>query len=105
VLDGPDGPVTDNKDMLKIATDYYKDLFKIETRPDIRLQDTFFSDKEKVSLEENIMLGSAFTKEEVKIAVFGSYADGAPGPDGLYFMFYQKFWDVIKKDLINMFNA
>jgi hypothetical protein len=41
----------------------------------------------------------------VKTAVFGSYADGAPGPDGIPFMFYQKFWDVIKLDLINMFNA
>jgi hypothetical protein len=51
------------------------------------------------------MLGSVFTEEEVKIAVFGSYADGAPGPDGIPFMFYQKFWEVIKDDLISMFNA
>jgi mannosylglycoprotein endo-beta-mannosidase len=104
VLDGPDGPVT-NKDMLKIATNCYKDLFKYETRPDIRLEDTFFSENEKVSLEENIMLGSAFTEEQVNIGVFGSYVDGAPGPDGLSFMFYQKFWDIIKKDLIDMSNA
>jgi hypothetical protein len=77
VLDGPQGPVTENKDMLKVATDYYRDLFKQEARPAIRLQDTFFSEDEKVSLGENIMLGSAFTEEEDKIAVFGSYADGA----------------------------
>jgi hypothetical protein len=91
--------------MLKVATDFYRDLFKKENRPDIRLQDNFFSEDEKITLEENIMLGSAFTEEEVKTAVFGSYADGAPGPDGIPFMFYQKFWDVIKLDLINMFNA
>jgi hypothetical protein len=72
VLDGPDGPITDSKDMLKVATDYYKDLLKYEIRPDIRLHDTFFSENDKVSLEENIMLGSAFTEEEVKVAVFGS---------------------------------
>jgi hypothetical protein len=42
------------------------------------------------------MLGSAFTEEEVRVAVFGSYADGAPGPDGLSFMFYQKLWDITK---------
>jgi hypothetical protein len=51
------------------------------------------------------MLGSAFTDEEVRKVVFGSYADGAPSPDGLSFMFYQKFWDIIKEDLIAMFNA
>jgi hypothetical protein len=37
------------------------------------------------------MLGSEFTKEEVREAVFGSYADVAPGPDGMYFMFYHTF--------------
>jgi hypothetical protein len=30
------------------------------------------------------MLGGRFSLEEVKEAVFGSYADGAPGPDGLF---------------------
>jgi hypothetical protein len=105
VLDGPDGPVTENKDMLKVATDYYKNLFKYENRPTLGLQDNFFADNEKVTLEENIMLGNASTEEEMKIAVFGSYVDGAPGPDGLSFMFYQKFWDIIKKDLIDMSNA
>jgi hypothetical protein len=77
--------------MFKVAINYCKDLFKFGNRPDIRLQDNFFSDDEKVYVEENIMLGSAFTEEEVREAVFGSYVDGAPGPDGLSFMFYQKF--------------
>jgi trehalose utilization protein len=33
----------------------------------------FFLLEEKVTLEENDMLGSRFTLEEVKEAVFGSY--------------------------------
>lgn len=49
------------------------------------------------------MLQAPFTEKEVKDAVFGSYADGAPGPDGLSFMFYQRFWEVIKHDLMAMF--
>ena len=40
--------------------------------------------------------------EEVKEAVFGSYAEGAPGPDGFSFPFYQKFWNIIKDDLVNL---
>jgi hypothetical protein len=77
--------------MLKVATYYYKDIFKFDDRPDIKLKDDFFSKKEKVIAEENIMLGSVFTEEELKEVVFGSFADGGPRPDGLSFMFYQTF--------------
>jgi hypothetical protein len=38
-----DGPVTDNKDMLKIASDYYRDLFSFENKLDIKLKADFFS--------------------------------------------------------------
>jgi hypothetical protein len=50
------------------------------------------------------MLESRFSKDEIREAVFSSYADGAPGPDGLSFMFYQCFWEVVKNDLITLFE-
>jgi hypothetical protein len=105
VLDGPDGPVTKTKDMLGIAMDYYKDLFGSEDRPDIRLKQDFFSANERVKVDENEMLSRSFSEEEIREAVFSFYADGAPGLDGLSFMFYHTFSDVVKKDLIDMFNA
>jgi hypothetical protein len=37
--------------------------------------------------------------------LFGSYADGAPRPDGIPFFFYQKYWEVICEDLMNLFDA
>jgi hypothetical protein len=90
--------------MLTVATDYYKDLFKWEARPDIRLDQDFFTSEEKVTSEENDSLDCRFTLDEIREAVFGSYADGAPGPDGLSFMFYLHFWDIIKFDLLEMFD-
>ena len=50
-------------------------------------------------------LETPFSGEEIKEALFGSYADGAPGPDGLSFAFYQNYWDIVKNNLIEMFDA
>lgn len=105
VLEGPDGPVEENENMIKIAVDFYKDLFKKENRGNIELEQDFWDENEKVSVEENLELEASFTEEEVKEAVFSCYSDGAPGPDGLPFIFYQKYWDIVKGDLINMVNA
>jgi hypothetical protein len=50
------------------------------------------------------MLDADFTEQEVKDAVFGSYAEGAPGPDGFPFLFSQYFWNLVKHDLLLMVN-
>lgn len=36
--------------------------------------------------------------------MFGCYAEGAPRPDGIPFLFYQKFWSVVKDDLVDLFR-
>src|SRR4051812_20175119 len=90
--------------MLKVDTDFYKDLFKKEERPNIRLCHDFFSEEDKISADENLSLSAPFMEEEIKDAVFGSYGEGAPGPDGLSFLFYQNYWDIIKMDLLCMFQ-
>ena len=41
-LDGPDGPISDTKDMLHIASNFYKDLFKYEPRNGFKLSKDFF---------------------------------------------------------------
>ena len=41
-LVGPDGPTSDTRDMLKIASDFYKDLFKKEDRGGFNLRQDFF---------------------------------------------------------------
>jgi hypothetical protein len=43
-----------------------------------------------------------FSEKEIKEAIFSSYPAGAPSPDGLPFLFYQKFWDLIKTDFCRM---
>lgn len=57
-----------------------------------------------MSREENDVLTKPFSKEEIKSVVFSCYAEGALGLDGVSFLFYQRFWDLIKNDLLAMFN-
>jgi hypothetical protein len=92
VLEGPLGAeVVETPDMLKLAVDYYKNLFGKEERLDISLMDSFWEPDDFVNEEENAMFDAPFSEDEIKEAVFGSYAEGAPGPDGFSFLFYQKF--------------
>jgi hypothetical protein len=54
--------------------------------------------------EENECIEARFTEDEIKRAVFESYPGGAPDPDGISFMVYQHFWELIKDDLIEIFD-
>jgi hypothetical protein len=54
--------------------------------------------------DQNIDLEAPFSEEEVMKAIFDSYSDGALGPDGLPFLFYQHFWDMLKDDLMAIFK-
>lgn len=102
-LEGPQGTATETKDMIEVASSFYKDLFCFEDREGFSLAQDFFSEGEKVTAADNSVLQAPFSEQEVKKVVFDSYADGAPGPDGLSFMFYQHFWELIKSDLMALF--
>jgi hypothetical protein len=103
-IEGPERVMNSTKDIIKVATQYYNELFKFEPRPKINISNSFFFEGEKVSEGENAVLEDRFTEEEIKKVVFESFPDGALGPDGVSFTFYQHFWDVIKGDLLEMFD-
>jgi hypothetical protein len=84
--------------------DYYKNMFSWESRGAAALGEQFWDAEDLVTPKENRGLIAPFSEQEVKEAVFGSYAKGAPGPDGLLFLFYQKIWDTIKDDLLKLVN-
>jgi hypothetical protein len=76
--------------MLKHAVEFYKTLFGKEPKENIRIGEDFWEEDELVTTKENAMLEAPFYEDEIKKAIDDSYAEGAPGPDGFSFLFYQK---------------
>lgn len=54
--------------------------------------------------EENEFLTAAFKEKEIRDAVFQMKHNKASCPDGFLTEFCQFFWDVMKENLIDMFN-
>jgi hypothetical protein len=92
----------DTPNMINHAKDLYKKMFGFEPRSEISLSEDFRNIDEMVSLEDRKMLEFEFSKEEIKRAIDGSYVEGAPGHYGFSFLFYQRFWQLIKSDFMAM---
>ena len=96
-LEGPTGLVYDQKGMMQIAVEFYKKLFDKEDDVSVKLSANFWDEQDKVTLEENSSLIVPFSEDEIKEAIFSCYPEGAPSLDGIPFLFYQKFWNLVKK--------
>jgi hypothetical protein len=90
----------DNGKMLKHATTFYKRLFGGGTKR---------KDSSGWRLLKRVWKSYPWRKSNFgkwdnwrrdKRAIDGSYSDGALGPDGFSFLFYQKFWETIKGDFM-----
>lgn len=89
---------------MDIALNFYKNLFAAEAFAGVHLASDFWDREDLVSREGNEMLELSFSENEIKDAIFSCCLEGAPSPDDLPFLFYQKFWNVVKKDIIALFD-
>jgi hypothetical protein len=81
--------VESTQEMFDVAVDFYKNLFGKEDKMDINLDEDFWESDDLVTVAENNFLDQPFSEDEIKEAVFGSYADGPP--DGFSFFVLSKF--------------
>ena len=93
-----------NAELLAHATKYYKTLFGPAEGNSFPLDPTLWNAKEKVSMEENDKLSSHFTEDEIKFALFSMEKNKAAGPDKIPIEFYQTCWDIIKGDIMELFE-
>jgi hypothetical protein len=103
VLDGPEGPVNVTKDVLKVASNFYKDLLGWEAKADIHKSDDFFSPSEKITISENESLEKIFRNNEIRRRSLDPMLMGHLVLM-VFLHLYQNFWDIIKEYLIEMFN-
>jgi hypothetical protein len=71
-----------------LAADFYKLLFKEESRRHFSLDGGFWDPESMIGELDKIELERPFSEEEIREAVFSSYSEGSPWPDGLPFLFY-----------------
>jgi hypothetical protein len=62
-LESPTGLVHDQKGMMKVAVDFYKNLFAKEEDPGLTLENSFLEKEDKVSNEENNFLTAPFLEK------------------------------------------
>ncbi len=91
------------KEMRMIAMDFYKELFG-EQKCDVSSMDFLFKDLPKLNTEQQKELDSEITIHELSKAVQQLSIAKAPCIDGLPAEFYKHFWNMIKEDLLEVFN-
>ena len=58
----------------------------------------------QISLSEAEALELPFFEVEIYAALMGMNGDKAPGPDGFTIAFWQKCWEIVKEDVLDMFK-
>jgi mannosylglycoprotein endo-beta-mannosidase len=90
-----------DEEILDHATNY-KELFGPSDSPLFQMNPDCWEPHEKISAEENELLSSPFSMDELKKVVFSMEKNTPPGPDHIHVEFYQAGWDVTKEDLLDM---
>jgi hypothetical protein len=103
-LEQDKGTIVGQENLKIYISEYYKKLFGPPCGSGCTLLETVTHDIPQLSQEENEILISDFTEKEIHDAIMQMEKNKAPGPDGFPAEFYQKFWGILKDDLMLMFK-
>ena len=99
-----DQEIVGTPQLLEHATSYYKSLFGPASSSTISLNSGLWDDAPKISLEDNDFLCRPFSEDEIKYALFQMEHSKAAGPDAIPIEFFQICWEIIKADIMEMFD-
>lgn len=103
IKDG-DATIMGDKKLLDYATAYYKDLFGPASGNLFHPDPDLWKPHENITTQDNEVLCKPFSEEEIKVALFQMKTNKAAGPDSIPIEFYQVCWDVVKYDIVQMFD-
>ena len=89
---------------MKHATDFYKNLFGPESGNPFPLAENLWDRGELASESDNELLTGPFSEKEIKDALFQMEKNKATSPDKILIEFYQCCWEVIKQDILDLFQ-
>ncbi|KAL8155863.1 hypothetical protein AgCh_001059 [Apium graveolens] len=85
--------------LANVIVDYFSEIF---ASSEVRWQEVIECIHPTISENDNIELLQEITGEEVRKALFSMNLDKSPGPDGMTPAFYQKYWQVMGRDVIQL---
>ena len=84
--------VTNQKEMSREILEYYRDIYEGTHHSGSPAE--YLADQLQIQNEKLIMLESGITLQELSVSLHSS-ADSAPGPDGLPYSVYKRFWHLL----------
>ena len=95
---------TDNKNILSILEAFYTELFSKETT-DPHMQQHFLQYATKLTDEQRDTLETPVTHEELRTSLYTLDTDSTPGPDGLTYKWYRKFFSKLSPFLLRLIKV
>jgi hypothetical protein len=96
--------ISDSEELKVHITQFYKNLFGSEPDPVVHLNEEFWSDGDRVSVEDNVALTQPFSGEEIEFAIKDMKTNTAPGPDEFPVSFYKEFLSEVKPFMKEMLD-
>ncbi len=93
---------TDTKGILTVVEDFYEELYK-EKNSDQSILNEILSFVEK-TVKDSGILTNYFNLFEIDKSIKKFKRGKSPGADGLPLEFYLTFWDILRQDLLDVFN-
>lgn len=103
ILDNAEKPYENDDRMVDAAAQYFEKALPAEA---CEMDEDFlrYIDK-KINQDDNDQLSAIPMKQEIIEVVNKLNGDAAPGPDGFNGFFFQKYWMIIKTDVVKAVQA